>query len=151
MQHGLAVPAEEDPQRPLTELGRAQAASVAAHAAACGVRVDRIVHSGKTRAAQTAAILAEALGCARVESVPGLKPADDVRAAAGELVDAAGAGSLAIVGHLPFLDRLASLLVAGDTAAHVVSLRNAGLVKLVPAAESGFAVAWAITPEVARS
>jgi len=149
MQHGEAVPADIDPARPLTEAGRRSVGAVAAHAAACGVHIDRIVHSGKLRAEQTAAILAEALGCRTVDRVDGLSANAAVQDAADALVDPTRPGSLAIVGHLPFLDRLAALLVAGDCTAQVVAFRNAGLVKLVPA-EFGFAVAWAITPEVAR-
>jgi phosphohistidine phosphatase len=151
MQHGLAVPAEVDPDRPLSAAGREAVAAVARHAAAAGVSVDRIVHSGKTRAAQTAAILADALGCADVAQVAGLKPNDPVEDAAGALVDRDRAGSLAIVGHLPSLDRLASFLVAQDASAHVVAFRNGGLVKLVPStAGPGHAVAWILTPDLAR-
>jgi phosphohistidine phosphatase len=149
MQHGEAAPAEVDPARPLTEIGRRSVGAVAAHAASCGVHIDRIVHSGKLRAEQTAAILAGALGCDVVDQVEGLSPNAAVQEAADALVDPAEAGSLAIVGHLPFLDRFAALLVAGDCTAQVVAFRNGGLVKLVPA-EWGYAVAWAITPEVAR-
>jgi phosphohistidine phosphatase len=151
MQHGEAVPAEVDPERPLADAGRASVAAVAAHAAARGVTVDRIVHSGKLRAEQTAAILAAELACADVGSVPGLAPNDDVQAAASALADPGQQGSLAVVGHLPFLDRFASLLVAGDAAAHAVAFRNGGLVRLEPSAVEGrFCLAWAVTPEVAR-
>jgi phosphohistidine phosphatase len=151
MQHGEAVAADLDPARPLTGAGRAAVARVAGHAAACGVRIDRIVHSGKLRAQQTAEILADALGCADIAAVPGLKPNDDVVAAADSLIDADRPGSVAIVGHLPFLDRLASLLIVGDPTAHVIAVRNGGLVKVVPTAGgSGFSVAWIITPDVAR-
>lgn len=151
MQHGEAVPAEVDADRPLAPEGRAHVVAVAAHAAACGVGVDRVVHSGKTRAAQTAQLLAGALGCADVSAVPGLKPNDDVVAAGLALVDRDAPGSLAIVGHLPFLDRLASLLVTGNPDAHVVALRNGGLVHLVPREPgAGFAVAWVLPPELAR-
>ena len=149
MQHGEAAAADVDPERPLTDAGRGSVGVVAAHAAACGVHVDRIVHSGKLRAEQTAAILAGALGCDVVDQVDGLSPNAAVQEAADALVDAARAGSLAIVGHLPFLDRFAALLVAGDCTAQVVAFRNGGLVKLVPT-QWGYAVAWAITPEVAR-
>lgn len=149
MQHGEAVAAEADPDRPLTGEGRQSVISVARHAAACGIRPDRIVHSGKTRAAQSAELLAQATGCTRVDQVPGLKPSDSVVAAAGVLVDAHAEGSIAIVGHLPFLDRFAALLVAGDQDAHVVAFRNGGLVRLVPSG-ARFAVSWAVTPEVAR-
>jgi phosphohistidine phosphatase len=149
MQHGLAVAGEVDPDRPLSPEGREAVIAVARRAAASGVGVDRIVHSGKTRALQTAAILAEALGCPDLAQAAGLKPNDPVEAA-GALVDRDHRGSLAIVGHLPSLDRLASLLVAQDAAAHVVAFRNGGLVKLVPStAGPGFAIAWILTPELA--
>ena len=150
MQHGEAVSAEVDPDRPLTPEGIAHVSAVAAHAAACGVRVDRVVHSGKTRAAQTAAILAGALGCPDVLAAHGLKPNDDVVAAGLALIHRDAPGSLALVGHLPFLDRLASLLVTGNPEASVVAFRNAGLVHLVPrAAAAGYAVASVLTPELA--
>ena len=150
MQHGLAVPADVDPDRPLTEAGREAVTRVARHAAACGVSIDRILHSGKTRAAQTAAILGAELGCRDVERVAGLKPSDPVDAVATALVDRDHAGSLGLVGHMPSLERLASLLVAGDPGAHSIAMRNAGLVKLVPAAAGPrFSVEWIITPEVA--
>ena len=149
MQHGEALPAELDPSRSLSEVGQRSVEVVSRHAAACGVRVDRIVHSGKLRAVESALILARALGCSDVGHVDGLSPGADVEPAMAALIDQSEIGSLAIVGHLPFLDRLAALLVTGDPGTHVVAFRNAGLVKLVPA-ERGFAVAWAITPEVAR-
>jgi phosphohistidine phosphatase len=97
---------------------------------------------------ESALILARELGCVDVRHVDGLSPGGDVQAAVAALIDPSSGGSLAIVGHLPFLDRLASSLVAGDPGAHVLAVRNGGLVKLVPA-EGGWAVAWAITPEVA--
>lgn len=149
MQHGEALPAELDPSRSLSEVGQRSVGQVSRHAAACGVRVDRIVHSGKLRAVESALILARSLGCDDVRQIEGLTPGADVEVAAAALVDPSRSGSLAIVGHMPFLDRLASLLVVGDSGAHVVALRNGGLVKLVPS-EPGWAVAWAITPDVAR-
>ncbi len=157
MQHGEALSADVDPLRPLSDQGRASVRSVAGHAAACGVSIDRIVHSGKLRAAQTAALLAASLRCGDVAQMDGLKPSDSVELAVPALADPDAPGSLAVVGHLPFLERFASLLVSGDPAAKVVALRNGGLVKLVPAPlriggdpRGAFSVAWAITPEVAR-
>jgi hypothetical protein len=51
---------------------------------------------------------------------------------------------------VPFLDRLASLLVAHDEDTQVVHFRMGGLVKLEPKHDrDGFAVAWAIPPDLA--
>lgn len=152
MQHGVAVAEEVDPRRPLTPEGRTAVERVALRAHESGVRIERCVHSGKVRAEQTARLLARAVD-ATVEERAGLNPSDPVapfaawlQAEARQEPDAA----IAVVGHLPFLDRLASLLVAGDQAAQVVRFHNAGLVRLVPKVEApGFALAWVLTPDVA--
>ena len=152
MQHGVATSAEEHPARPLSTSGRADVERVAGRAAACGVDVARCVHSGKLRAEQTARILGRAVS-APVESRDGLNPSDPVRPIADWLRSEAQAGpgsAIALVGHLPFLDRLAAVLITAEQDAHPVRFRNAGLVKLVPSGDgSGFAVEWILTPDLA--
>ena len=151
MQHGEATTETEDPARPLTETGRAVVGRVAARANAAGVRIDRCVHSGKLRAEQTADVLVGALGSERsIEPGDGLAPNDPVAPVAEWLRDAAEGSSIALVGHLPFLDRLASLLITDDENAQVIQFRMGGLVKLVPKSEvPGFTVAWILAPEIA--
>lgn len=56
-QHGEAEREEVDPARPLTEKGRNDVRKVALFTAGAHVRVERIFHSGKLRARQTAEIL----------------------------------------------------------------------------------------------
>ena len=146
MQHGEAVAADVDPHRPLAQAGRRNARTVAQRAADSGLVLDSIVHSGKLRAAQTAAILAEALGCRQVVERPGLAPGDPVEPVAAWLLRATG--PVAVVGHLPFLDRLASELVVGDPHARIVAFRNAGLVRLVPGPDGRCSVSWVFHPEV---
>jgi phosphohistidine phosphatase len=147
MQHGEATSEDENPERPLTPGGRAAVERVAARARAGGVRIDRCFHSGKLRAAQTAELLAAAVGGALVQR-DGLAPNDPVgpvAAWAREVGETVG-----LVGHLPFLDRLASLLVADDEGAGVVRFHMGGLVCLsAPASGKPYAVEWALTPELA--
>jgi hypothetical protein len=51
---------------------------------------------------------------------------------------------------LPFLDRLASLLITDDENTHVIQFRMGALVKLVPKSEGPeFTVAWLLPPEIA--
>jgi phosphohistidine phosphatase len=149
MQHGEATAEADDPARPLTDAGRAAVAQVAARAQMAGVRIDTCVHSGKLRAKQTADVLADAVAGGRVESLDGLAPNDPIGPVAQWLTERAGDTSVALVGHLPFLDRLASSLIAGDEDGQVISFQMGGLVKLVPKrAQDGFAVAWVLAPDI---
>ena len=148
MQHGEAAREQDDPQRPLTDVGRADVGRVAAVARAAGVRLDVCFHSGKLRAKQSAELLAAALGNAHVEPAEGLAPNDPVALVARRLVGREDS-AVAVVGHLPSLGRLASLLLAGDESAGLVVFRMGGLVKLAPRGQGEtYAVAWALTPEV---
>lgn len=150
MQHGVALSEDEDAARPLSADGRAGVEKVVRRARSAGIRIDRVLHSGKLRAEQTAQALAAALEVWDVRFQEGLKPADPVQPFAQQLRDSEESGSLAVVGHLPFLDRLASLLVAGDEAAQAVRFQNGGLVKLVPKKDAaGHSVAWVLVPDLA--
>jgi phosphohistidine phosphatase len=151
MQHGQATTDDEDPERPLTDTGRAAVQRVAERARTADVRISGCFHSGKLRAEQTAQILVRAIGSgSSVEARPGLGPNDPVAPVAEWLREVTEHESLTLVGHLPFLGRLASLLVAGEEEAQVLSFQMAGLVKLEPKADrEGFSVAWALTPDLA--
>jgi phosphohistidine phosphatase len=147
VQHGEAEPKTVDPARPLTAQGRQDVQQVAAFAARLGLEVEQIRHSDKTRAEQTAEILGEALSPAEgVVTVSGLAPNDDVRPVAEALTRESQA--VMLVGHLPFLARLAGLLVTGNPDRSVVQFRNAGIVCLARE-EDRWLVAWILTPEMA--
>lgn len=144
VQHGEAKAKTEDPERPLTDHGVKTVRRMAAWASQAGVSVSQIRHSGKRRAEQTAEILAEHLQPAEgVIQVDGLAPNDDVRTMAAAL----DADAVMLVGHLPFLARLAGLLVAGEPDTAVVRFRNAGIVCL-RSQEDRWSVDWAVPPEL---
>lgn len=151
MQHGEAASEEEDPARPLTDAGRDAVRRVAARAEAAGVRVERVVHSGKLRAEQTAGLLAERVAPGvEVRQRDGLAPKDPVDPVAQWLRGESGGASLAVVGHLPFLDQLAALLLTGREDAAVVRFHPGGLVRLEPRdAGDGYRLVWALPPDLA--
>ena len=126
VQHGEAKSETEDPERPLTDRGAAHVRDVANVAAAGGlVKVDRIVHSGKTRARQTVEAWGEAIGVkVEVDEDEGLTPNDDPSIWTSQL----GGEDLMLVGHLPHLANLTRELLGLDAEQPV--FRNGELVGL---------------------
>ncbi len=148
VRHGEAKPDTEDPARPLSDRGREEVQRVARHAATLGLEVAEILHSGKLRARQTAAILAEHLSPRRgVREAEGLAPNDDPSVARAELE--AAQEPLMLVGHLPHLSRLTSALLVGDPEREVIQLGIAAIACLVRI-DAGFRLLWILTPEMAR-
>jgi len=147
IQHGEATAEEIDPSRPLTGKGRSDVQKIDSFLKGAGVGPRLILHSGKTRARQTAEIIAAQLGpdC-RVREREGLAPNDPVKVLANELSEMAT--DLMIVGHLPFLGKLASLVIAGSESINVVGFRQGGVVCLQRTEDRTWQVAWMVTPEL---
>ncbi len=147
VQHAEAVPAEENPDRPLSEKGRNDVQRVASFLAR-SVHVGRIVHSPKARARDTAVLLAQVLGPGGVveEAVSGLAP-DDATDGLAEAI-AGWSEDVIVVGHLPFMGRLASRLAAGSEEANVAAFQPGTVVCLERADDGGWTLAWMVRPEL---
>ena len=144
VQHGQAKSADEDPERPLTDQGADDVARVAGDAVErFGVRAPRVLHSGKTRARQTAEVWVERLGAA-IESADALAPNDDPTVWAERL--GKGTDDIMLVGHLPHLSRLAGRLLTGAADREVVEFRPGGLVGL-ERTDTGWVVALSLPPD----
>jgi phosphohistidine phosphatase len=147
VQHGEAKPETEDPERPLSDRGQEEVRRVADRAAALRLQVAEICHSGKLRARQTAEILAAALAPSHgLREMEGLAPADAPGKARGEIES--GREPLMVVGHLPHLRRLVSLLLVEDPEREIVQFRNSAIVCLVKG-QGGWLLQWVLTPELA--
>jgi phosphohistidine phosphatase len=149
VQHGAAVPKDEDKERPLSASGREDVKRMASFLARSRVSVARVVHSGKRRATETALLLSRVLGPGSIveEMARGLQPddpTDDLAAAIGTWTEDA-----MIVGHLPFVGRLAARLVAGDEDLGVVQFRPGTVACLERGGNGGgWSVAWVVRPEL---
>jgi phosphohistidine phosphatase len=78
--------------------------------------------------------------------VSGLDPLDDVVLAAKSI---AGSENVMLVGHLPFMERLASYLISGSPDRTVVKFQNGGIVRLDRAPETGvWFIKWTLMPEI---
>ena len=147
MQHGKAKPKQEDSDRSLTDDGRSEVRRVADFLARTApIQSIPIKHSGKTRALQTAEALAGAFKDATVEEVEHLAPLRDP-ALWAERLDGSDDG-IVLVGHLPYLARLTSLLLTGDQDRGVVQFSNAGMVCLERGEDGQWTLLWSVVPQL---
>ncbi len=118
------------------------------HAAALGLRVAAVRHSGLARARETAEIVAQHLSPPRgTLEMPGLRPGDDPETAKAVVV--AAREPLVIVGHLPHLGRLAASLLVDDPGKGIVRLSEAALACLAKD-QDGWLLQWILTPQLAH-
>jgi phosphohistidine phosphatase len=76
----------------------------------------------------------------------GLGPLDDVKAIAARIIHEP---DLMLVGHLPFMERLASYLITGSIEMKVFKFQNGGIVCLDRESESGdWFIKWVLMPSI---
>ena len=127
MQHGKANSGDTDADKTLTDEGRAEVERVAAFLARTAPdKRGKVLHSGKTRARETAQILADVDAQLEVAAAPDLAPMDDPSIWAERAKGLAE--DVALVGHMPHLSRLTGLLLTGEAEPPVVSFVNGGMV-----------------------
>ncbi len=147
VQHGKSKSKQEDPDRSLTEEGVEEVTRMSDWLARMGVGLSAVRHSGKRRAQQTAAMLVQAIrGEPRLEEIEGLAPLDDPRILAESLQQISD--DVMLVGHLPHLERLASLLLTDRVERRPVRFQNAGVVCLERGEEQSWSLVWAQTPDL---
>ncbi len=147
VQHAKAASKDADPQRPLTEEGRRDIQKVAEFIKPLNLSVDYLWHSGKKRAVQTSEFLAEVVKINEAQIIhDGLGPNDNVTVLKDELISARQ--DIMIVGHLPFLPKLASLLLTNSESSNTVAFKNAGIVCLDYSDDNQWQLQWMIIPEL---
>lgn len=147
VQHGAALDRQVDPARALSEQGVQEITRMARTLGAAGVRVGRIWHSGKRRAEQSATLLAgQLLPQGSIDWVTGIDPLDPVE----EFVADADVwlDDTLVVGHLPFLSRLVSLLLCGDPDRELVSFLPGSVLCLERGRAGKWLLLWMLRPEL---
>lgn len=147
VQHGAAKSEAEDPQRGLTEDGRRTVERLADSLIPLKLSIDRIEHSEKLRAKQTADILAARLRPREgTKEIKGIAPHGEVEAMRyrlqGESKD------LMLVGHLPYLGRLSARLLGLEGGREAVQFQMGGLVRLDRNEMGDWVVHWMIMPDL---
>ena len=147
MQHGKPVLEEVNPARPLSDQGKRDVRKTAEFLDRVGIHVGEVFHSGKTRARETAEIVAAALGThVKVEERPGLSPLDNVRRIADEIN--VSTENLFIAGHLPHLAKLTALLVTANETFTVARFQQGGVLCLERDDAGKWVIAWMVAPDI---
>ena len=144
VQHGKNLPKDIDPEKGLSPEGKKDVEEAAAVLKTKEVSVSSIYHSGLKRARETADIFAAVLGSGiEVLEMEGLTPLDDVTK-----LNPDPEKDVMLVGHLPFMERLVSFLIAGSPERPpVVKFRNGGTVAMDKYTESGaWYIKWTLFP-----
>jgi len=156
LRHGIAEdpkPGTDDRRRRLTAVGRARMHDAALGLARLDLELDTMLTSPLPRAAETAAIVAEALGPAHgpreLDALAAGVPAAETLQA---LKPVAKRPSVMIVGHEPGLGQLAALLLTGATGGLHLVLKKGGCVALEVArlAPRGATLRWMLAPRQLR-
>jgi len=147
LQHGEACAKDIDPDRPLTDRGKADVDRLASFLKHADVSVERVIHSGKLRAVQTAERLAKAIAPGvELESSGIINPNDNPKAFDWQS-DSWDRDTL-VVGHLPFLAKLVSHLVVEDDCRAITAYRPGSIVCLQRENATHWQIDWMIRPEL---
>ncbi len=149
VQHGEAFSEEQDPVRPLTEKGKSDSLKSVQFLKNAGLSVDAIWHSQKKRSIETAQIFQDILSATQgLQQQQGLSPNDPVDKIFTEIQ--AQKQSIMIVGHLPFLAKLASLILIGHDAPQLVKFSMGGVVALEKDAEGNRQIVFQIVSDLLK-
>ena len=146
VQHGKSNPKHLDPEKGLSPDGSKDVEGSARLLRTHGVPVSEIWHSGKKRARQTAGIIAGFLAEEIiVKEREGMDPLDDVTN-----LNPDPDKNIMLVGHLPFMERLVSSLLAGSPDhPPLVKFQNGGVVALDRDDETdSWYIKWTLFPDI---
>ena len=145
VRHAEAADKAVDPRRNLTPAGWRAARALARQLRPMRLEVSAIWHSDKPRAIQTAQAVAAGIsgGPSLLTRRDGLHPFDRAGPVARELRSARE--DLMIVGHEPFLGRLAAKLVTGRASSPLLELDKPSIACLRRGVDNAWRVVWFIS------
>jgi phosphohistidine phosphatase len=146
VRHGEAKSEQQDPDRPLNRNGRQQAQKMAEFLRKRKLGRLEVWHSDKARARQTAQLLTEGLTVRKMSQRDDLAP--DARLGRVRKAIKRSRNDVLIVGHLPFLSKLAAVLLTGKKSGQMVMLPYSGVLCLERGEAGDWQIAWLVTPEL---
>ena len=157
VRHAFAAHADpvrwpDDAERPLTEEGIMRFRGAARGLRRLVPAVDSMLSSGYARAWQTAQLLHDVAGWPEPEQCPALE-AGRPGSSALDVLQACAERSIALVGHEPYLSRLASLLCTGSEDGLQLELKKRAVASLSftgPVEPARACLRWTVSPKILR-
>jgi phosphohistidine phosphatase len=147
VQHAEAVTEEIDPSRGLSEKGMDDIKGISRYISGMNMIVHEIFHSGKKRALQTAQVLATHLKIEhKVTEADGLSPMDEPEIWLSKINDINK--NVMLVGHMPHMAKLASLLLCGNKVRKAVNFEMGSIVCLRKDDEQHWSTDWIMKPKM---
>lgn len=146
VRHGDAKNKQEDPSRGLSDKGAEDVKKVAGYLAGLNLKVNRIFHSEKLRAMQTAQIIADNISVDHpITETDGLAPMDDPSIWFERICEMNDETML--VGHLPYLSIFSALLLSGDKDNGFVGFESGGIACFERGESCKWELKWKADPE----
>ncbi|HLD16362.1 MAG TPA: phosphohistidine phosphatase SixA [Coxiellaceae bacterium] len=147
VRHGDTVSTLVDPDRPLSEAGRAGIVRVARSLKKAGIILPHLIHSPKLRAQQTAQIIVDEVGAERTtETKSKLDDTDSAMDWATEIN--LWEEDTMMIGHLPFISQLISQLLLQDEHKPLISFVPGTVVCLQKSETRRWYIQWTINPDI---
>ena len=145
--HGEAERQEVDPRLPLSKRGKKDIEMMAQFLIPLEINVSHIFHSGILRAQETAEILAQSIHSEHPLKIwSALEPLGPIAPVASDLN---GSNTdILLVGHLPFMGKLASQLISGDENEDITVFNTGTLICLERVGSTRWILRWALCPEL---
>jgi len=144
---GSLTEGDNDIVRPLSREGIDEVKRVAEFLKKNGTQVNTVYHSVRLRAKQTAEIIHDRLKVKKLLiERSGLSPDDPVKGTADFVEQQKD--DVMLVGHMPFMGRLVSLLVTGEADRNVVAFPTGGVAILEKKRDQSWLIAGMIDPEI---
>jgi phosphohistidine phosphatase len=114
-----------------------------------GIKVDRVIHSGKLRAVQTAECLVNLIAPGlELEASGIINPNDNPKAF--DWQSESWDKDTLIVGHLPFMAKLVSHLVVNDESKLITAYQPGSIVCLERVIDAHWQIDWMLRPDLFR-
>ena len=145
VRHGEALPTEKNPQNPLSAEGRRNVERIVLFLREAGVKVNRVFHSSKLRAAQTASILGTlVIPEGKIAECEGLNPNDPIEPMLDRI--SRWEDDRMLVGHLPFMSSICRALLKNSTVPVSIHFPPACVVCVEMCPDDHWSFRWMIEP-----